>query len=198
MAATALARIYIGGLDPEVATTDVVGRFAPFGAVAGCELVPAKAGAAPGGSCRGFAYVDFIPHNEAALARVFSLVRAAWRLALRRARPILCVVIPGPLRPTALCTPLTPQCCCGTLLCAGAVQWLRVAWSPDTCGASSSALYAASACRVGRRCHRCCCSCCGSHPGPAKWRRAPKVAAPTSSWHPAHFRAWKPTKGTPA
>jgi RNA recognition motif. (a.k.a. RRM, RBD, or RNP domain) len=98
MAATAHARIYIGGLDPEVATADVVGRFAPFGAVAGCELVPAKAGAAPGGSCRGFAYVDFIPHNEAALARVFSLVRAAWRLALRRARPILlCVVIPGPL-----------------------------------------------------------------------------------------------------
>lgn len=70
-------RLYVGGLPPDITPRDVEGRFAPFGAVAGVELAPAKGiqlDELPRGSCRGFAHVDFEPKDVAALARCLSLV----------------------------------------------------------------------------------------------------------------------------
>lgn len=70
-------RIYIGGLTSDVKDTDVIGRFQPFGEVASCEVVRGKCLSSDPSACRGFAYVTFIPKDEPALARVFSLVRRA-------------------------------------------------------------------------------------------------------------------------
>eukprot|EP00878_Enallax_costatus_P033963 GHUV01037559.1.p1 GENE.GHUV01037559.1~~GHUV01037559.1.p1 ORF type:complete len:318 (+),score=76.88 GHUV01037559.1:494-1447(+) len=73
-------RIYIGGLTPDVTDTDVLGRFKPFGQVASCEIVRGKCHSGDPADCRGFAYVTFIPKDEAALAKVFSLYNGCkWR-----------------------------------------------------------------------------------------------------------------------
>jgi len=67
-------RLYVGGLPTDITARDVEGRFASFGSVAGCEVVPAKGLDAADGACRGFAYVDFTPKDDASLARCLSLV----------------------------------------------------------------------------------------------------------------------------
>ncbi|KIY91869.1 hypothetical protein MNEG_16095, partial [Monoraphidium neglectum] len=66
-------RLFVGGLPPDITKRDVEGRFAPFGAVAGCDIVPSKGLGASPGECRGFAYVDFEPKDNASLARCLSL-----------------------------------------------------------------------------------------------------------------------------
>ena len=76
-AAAAEMRLYVGGLPPDITPLDVEGRFKPFGAVASCELVPSKGPGADPGACRGFAYVEFQPKDDASLARCLSLVSAA-------------------------------------------------------------------------------------------------------------------------
>lgn len=40
-------RIYVGGVPPDVTPAELVQRFAAFGDVQGCELLPPKAGALP-------------------------------------------------------------------------------------------------------------------------------------------------------
>jgi RNA recognition motif-containing protein len=67
-------RIYIGGLTPDISQNDVAGRFKPFGQVLSCEIIKAKASDADLNSCRGFAYVNMQPKDEASLARMLSLV----------------------------------------------------------------------------------------------------------------------------
>lgn len=67
----------MGGLVPDIKDTDVIGRFKPFGEVASCEIVRGKCLLGDPAACRGFAYVSFKPKDQAALARVFSLVRNA-------------------------------------------------------------------------------------------------------------------------
>lgn len=68
-------RIYMGGLVPDIQDSDIIGRFKPFGEVAACEVVRGQCLSGDSSACRGFAYVTFTPKDEAALARVFSLVR---------------------------------------------------------------------------------------------------------------------------
>ncbi|KAF8069577.1 KCS2 [Scenedesmus sp. PABB004] len=81
-------RLYVGGLTTGVSAAEVAGRFAPFGAVAACELVRAKGPGADPSSCRGFAYVTFTPKDAAALARVFSLYNGCkWRGQVLRVEP---------------------------------------------------------------------------------------------------------------
>lgn len=67
-------RIYVGGLPPKVSDKDVAGRFASFGTVHSCQIIPGKGLDNPL-HCRGFSYVDLTPKDEHALARCFSLVR---------------------------------------------------------------------------------------------------------------------------
>jgi RNA recognition motif-containing protein len=69
---SSMQRIYVGGLTATVSEADVKGRFQPFGDVIACELAKSKVG--DPSLCRGFAYVNFIPKDQAALSRVFSLV----------------------------------------------------------------------------------------------------------------------------
>jgi hypothetical protein len=101
-AAATAARIYMGGLTPDVAPADVINRMRPFGEVLQCELIPSKqaAGGSKSGSsigaviaaatCRGFAYVTLVPKDDVSLSRMFSLVSSSagwlavsWRCAVR-------------------------------------------------------------------------------------------------------------------
>ena len=69
-----MVRLYVGGLPPEVAESDVSGRFVSFGRVLECVLAPSKGLDAVPGRCRGFGYVEFEPKDSAALARCLSQV----------------------------------------------------------------------------------------------------------------------------
>jgi RNA recognition motif-containing protein len=69
------ARLYVGGLPPDISAADVIGRFTTFGNVSSCELVPSKGLQGAPGTCRGFAYVDLQPKDDHAVARCLSLVR---------------------------------------------------------------------------------------------------------------------------
>ena len=74
-------RLYVGGLPGEVTSEQLAQRFQPFGSVGAVQLVPAKLGTMPAGSppnaCRGFAYVQLAPKDEAALHRCLSMVSIA-------------------------------------------------------------------------------------------------------------------------
>ena len=78
-------RLFVGGIDRDVTAQLLSSRFLPFGQVLSCEVVPEKAnGSGEGGAavtvgdgklaCRGFAYVDLAPKDDAALHRCLSLV----------------------------------------------------------------------------------------------------------------------------
>lgn len=92
-------RIYIGGLTPDIKDADVLARFKPFGKVASCEIVRGKDHTGDPAACRGFAYVTIVPKDEAALARVFSLVRTLWHCAAAVDDT-----------PTDMCTDNAPAC----------------------------------------------------------------------------------------
>lgn len=81
-----MVRLYVGGLPSEIAAKDVIGRFAPFGSVGGCELVATKGLDAAPRVCRGFAYVDMQPKDEISLKRCLSLVRDVARSSKHRSR----------------------------------------------------------------------------------------------------------------
>lgn len=72
-------RLYVGGLPSSVSCSHVGQRFESFGTVISTELVPEKRGTVSASSplqpCRGFAYVQFIPKDEASLRRCVSMVR---------------------------------------------------------------------------------------------------------------------------
>jgi hypothetical protein len=71
----AMVRLYVGGLPTNIAATEVAARFASFGVVGTCDIMPAKGLDAAPGVGRGFAYVEFAPKDEASLKRCLSLVR---------------------------------------------------------------------------------------------------------------------------
>lgn len=96
-----MVRLYVGGIDAEVTPELLSGRFASFGTVAECEIIrrkrndvsqprlapqlssarrpsPGMAAAAEAAAretgCRGFAYVELEPKDDAALHRCLSTV----------------------------------------------------------------------------------------------------------------------------
>eukprot|EP00983_Pelagomonas_calceolata_P101447 1158699-Pelagomonas_calceolata.AAC.9 len=87
-----MVRLYVRGLpDSNTSIQDVVARFASFGQVEACELVPRKQpetagiskpslvarppwGATPVANCR-FAYVEMEPKDDSSLARCLSVSR---------------------------------------------------------------------------------------------------------------------------
>ena len=88
-----LTRLFVGGIDRDVTAQLLSSRFLPFGKVLSCEVVPEKASASGEGgaavavgngkpACRGFAYVDLAPKDDAALHRCLSLVGPVHRLHL--------------------------------------------------------------------------------------------------------------------
>jgi hypothetical protein len=78
-------RLFVGGLAPGVAPADVAARFCTFGAVAACEVVPAKDAHAGEGGRGCFGYLTLAPKDGASLGRCLSLVRGFERRAERRA-----------------------------------------------------------------------------------------------------------------
>lgn len=71
-----MVRLFVGGLPPGITQDEVRGRFVSFGAVSSCEVIPAKgAPVTQPQQCRGFAYVDLDPKDDAALHKCLSLVR---------------------------------------------------------------------------------------------------------------------------
>jgi hypothetical protein len=87
------ARLYVGGLPPDISAADVIGRFTTFGSVSSCELVPSKGLQGAPGTCRGFAYVDLQPKDDHSVARCLSLV-----CKLLRMTSWYCTVQPGLLQ----------------------------------------------------------------------------------------------------
>ena len=97
-----MVRLYVGGIDAEITPELLWGRFASFGTVAECEIIRRKSNdvsqprlapqlssarslfsgvtaaaaeaAARETGCRGFAYVELEPRDDAALHRCLSTV----------------------------------------------------------------------------------------------------------------------------
>lgn len=96
-----MVRLYVSGLDAEVTQELLSGRFASFGTVTSCEIIRRKhndvseprlapqlssarrlpaavtaaaEAAAKEAGCRGFAYVELDPRDDAALHRCLSTV----------------------------------------------------------------------------------------------------------------------------
>ena len=71
-------RLFVGGLPSSVSSTQVGQRFESFGKVLTVELVPEKTGTTTASSpvhpCRGFAYVQLRPNDDASLRRCISMV----------------------------------------------------------------------------------------------------------------------------
>ncbi len=71
-------RLFVGGLPSTVSYSQISQRFESFGEVHGVELVPGKEGmvhaSQPLQPCRGFAYVELSPSDEASLRRCISMV----------------------------------------------------------------------------------------------------------------------------
>jgi RNA recognition motif-containing protein len=61
----AMVTLYIGGLDPQINESELLGLFADFGAITQTRMVTDDDGV-----CRGFAYVTFADSLAAAKARV--------------------------------------------------------------------------------------------------------------------------------
>jgi RNA recognition motif-containing protein len=89
-------RLYVGGLPGEVSKEQLAQRFQPFGAVAAVQLVPEKPGtpaaSRPSKPCRGFAYVQLVPKDEAALHRCLSMVCACMLHPARLLLLLLCTL----------------------------------------------------------------------------------------------------------
>lgn len=72
-------RLYVGGLPHDITPEQIAQRFQSFGTVQAVQLVPEKRGSVTAGPmlkpCRGFAYVQFVPKDDAALHRCISMVR---------------------------------------------------------------------------------------------------------------------------
>lgn len=73
-------RLFVGGLPHDVSSEQIAQRFKPFGTVEGVELAPEKEGSVTAGPilkpCRGFAFLQFTPKDDAALHRCVSMVRS--------------------------------------------------------------------------------------------------------------------------
>ena len=71
-------RLYVGGLPSTASCSQISQRFESFGEVHSVELVPEKVGTVhatyPLQPCRGFAYVQLSPNDEASLRRCISMV----------------------------------------------------------------------------------------------------------------------------
>jgi hypothetical protein len=71
-------RLFVGGLPSTVSSTQIGQRFESFGKVIAVELVPEKTGTVTSGNplhpCRGFAYVQLRPNDDASLRRCISMV----------------------------------------------------------------------------------------------------------------------------
>lgn len=66
----------MGGLPPEINEEVLSGRFKPFGEVTSCEIIPVKGPQSSQqlqGACRGFAYVNLEPKDDASLSRCLSM-----------------------------------------------------------------------------------------------------------------------------
>lgn len=71
-------RLFVGGLPSSVSSTQIGHRFESFGKVLAVELVPEKTdtmtASSPLQPCRGFAYVQLRPNDDASLRRCISMV----------------------------------------------------------------------------------------------------------------------------
>ena len=123
-------RLYVGGLPSTVSCTQISQRFESFGKVHGVELVAEKEGTVrasqPLQSCRGFAYVQFSPSDEASLRRCISMV---WPQS-QNLRAHKC-----PL-PVYMREQLEYEC-------TSAVQWMQVAGRHPACRTGEARLQAA-------------------------------------------------------
>jgi hypothetical protein len=77
-----IVRLWVGGLPPppNITSTEIAGRFTPFGAVLSVSLVEPKGHMPRGGpdtvpAWRGFAYVDLEPLDASSVRKCLSLVR---------------------------------------------------------------------------------------------------------------------------
>ncbi len=74
-------RLFVGGIPQDVTPEQIAQRFKSFGTVQSVDLAPEKEGSVTAGplvrSCRGFAYVQLIPKDAAALHRCISMVRTS-------------------------------------------------------------------------------------------------------------------------
>ena len=130
-------RLYVGGLPNTVSCSQISQRFESFGEVHGVELVPEKEGTVrasqPLQPCRGFAYVQLNPSDEASLRRCISMVLPFFLSCRARLFSIFRaesdVVYAKQLDDVAMPT---------------AVQWLQVAGGHTACRASQARLQAAS------------------------------------------------------
>lgn len=125
-------RLYIGGLPSTVSCTQISQRFESFGKVHDVELVAEKEGTVrasqPLQPCRGFAYVQLSPSDEASLRRCISMVwpqsfnLRAYKCPLMRDIRELLEYVSNPF----------------------AVQWMQVAGRHSACRAGKARLQAAS------------------------------------------------------
>ena len=81
-------RLWLSGLPGTVSSSQVGQRFESFGKVESVELIPEKNGTMSASSplqpCRGFAYVQLSPKDEASLRRCISMVSPIhWLLPVR-------------------------------------------------------------------------------------------------------------------
>lgn len=75
---TETTRLFVGGLPHDIRPEQIAQRFQSFGTVQSVELVPEKEGSVHAGptlkQCRGFAFVQLNPKDDAALHRCISMV----------------------------------------------------------------------------------------------------------------------------
>ena len=78
---TETTRLFVGGLPHDITPEQIAQRFQSFGSVQSVELVPEKEGSVHAGptlkQCRGFAFVQLRPKDDAVLHRCMSMVRLA-------------------------------------------------------------------------------------------------------------------------